>query len=117
MSMEEITMSKKHHNYTNYSKPQEAPVVEPEVVEEVVEVVEVKEESVTEPDEVIGVVTDCVKLNVRKEPSKDSDVACELLLGTEVMIDIFESTDDFYKVITEAGVEGYCMKKFINADL
>ena len=35
MSMEEITMSKKHHNYTNYSKPQEAPVVEPEVVEEV----------------------------------------------------------------------------------
>jgi uncharacterized protein YgiM (DUF1202 family) len=125
--MEEIIMSKKHHNYTNYSKPQEAPVVgidlaqgadfstpvvEPEVVESVVE-----EESVTESDEVIGVVTDCVKLNVRKEPSKDSDVVCELLLGTEVMIDIFESTDDFYKVITEAGVEGYCMKKFINADL
>lgn len=127
-------MSHNHHNhnYTNYSKPQTAPVVEPEVKDEVIapvveETVETKvEETVvaptpetpvdSEPDGILGVVTECAKLNVRKEPSTEADVVTTLLIGTEVMVDIFESTEEFYKVTTGAGVEGYCMKKFINID-
>jgi hypothetical protein len=29
------------------------------------------------------------------------------------MIDEKESTEEFYKVCTAAGIEGFCMKKFI----
>jgi uncharacterized protein YgiM (DUF1202 family) len=129
MSMEEITMSKKHHNYTNYSKPQQpAPVVEApvetkeeEVVNTVIEETPVvapvvEPETKVEDDELIGVVIDCVKLNVRAEASVNADVVTEISVGTEVMVDIFESTAEFYKVVTEAGVEGFCMKKFINID-
>lgn len=122
-------MSKKHHNYTNYSKPQEAPVVgvdlaqgndfstpvvEPEVIEPVVE--EVTEEPVSGPVETLGVVTECMKLNVRKEPSLDAEILTEILIGTEVQVDISESTADFYKICTEAGVEGYCMRAHINVN-
>ena len=116
-------MSKKHHNYTNYSKPQQvAPVVEPEVVEEVVveepvvtsEPIAAPEHVVEESTKVLGVVTECAKLNVRQEPSTDAEVVTTIMIGTEVMVDVAESTEDFYKVCTGAGVEGYCMKKFIN---
>lgn len=121
-------MSHKHHNYTNYSKPQTAPVepvveddtvvpVIEEVVEEVVEATEPEiEEAVEEVTEVIGVVTDCVKLNVRKAPNATAEIICTIPLGTEVMIDEDKSTGDFYAICTEAGVEGYCMKKFINTN-
>lgn len=116
-------MSHKHHNnnYTNYSKPQNvAPAVEAEVKEEVVTpVIEepaapVEEPVIEEVKEIIGVVTECAKLNVRKAATTDSDVVTTLLIGTEVMIDEEQSTEDFYKICTEAGIEGYCMKKFIN---
>lgn len=114
-------MSHKHHNYTDYSKPkQEAPVVEPEVkveepvTEEVVEETVVTPETPAEP--VYGVVSECAKLRVRKEPSTDADVICELPLATEVLVDESNSTEEFYKVVTGAGVEGYCMKKFIELD-
>lgn len=120
-------MSNKH-NYTNYSKPQQpAPVAEPEVTEEVVveesvvapaAVVEepfpMPEPVVEESTEILGVVTECARLNVRKEPSTDADVVTTILLGTEVMVDVYESTEEFYKICTGAGIEGYCMKKFIN---
>lgn len=115
-------MSKKHHNYTNYSKPQQpAPVVEApvetkeeEVVNTVIEETIVAPEPVVEePAEVYGVVTNCAKLNVRKAPSADANIVTEIAVGTEVMVDDTESTEDFYKVVTEAGIEGYCMKKFI----
>lgn len=113
------------HNYTNYAKTQETPVVEPEVKPVIDEPVVAPETPVapqvdpepvveTEDDEVIGYVTECAKLNVRKEPSKEADVVTVIPLGAEVMIDDLGSTEDFYKVCTETGVEGYCMKKFIN---
>lgn len=65
------------------------------------------------PDPVIGVVTDCSKLNVRKEPKSDAEVICIVEALSEVMIDEKESTEEFYKVTTEAGAEGYCMKKYV----
>lgn len=63
----------------------------------------------------VGTVTGCVKLNVRKEPKKDADVLCVIDSGKEVTLDTSseETYEDFYKICTPAGIEGYCMKKFI----
>lgn len=61
-----------------------------------------------------GVVTGCAKLNVRKGPSKDAEVLCIINESSPVVVKITESTEDFHKVITASGIEGYCMKKFIN---
>ncbi len=72
--------------------------------------VEEIEESV---EDVIGVVTDCLKLNIRKEPSKDSEVAAIVTCLDEVKIDLEASTDEWYAVCTVAGIEGFCMKKYI----
>lgn len=122
-------MSKKNHNYTNYSKPQTAPV-EPEVIEEVtqeeetvvLETIEevVQEEEIVTPEPpvepVYGVVTECAKLNVRKEPNVNAEVVTTILLATEVLVDVVNSTEEFYKIVTGSGVEGYCMKRYINID-
>lgn len=64
----------------------------------------------------VGVVSNCQKLNLRRSPLKDSDganIITELLPGIAVVIDEDESTPNFYKVITEDGLEGYCMRQFI----
>lgn len=62
----------------------------------------------------IGVVTNCSKLNVRKTPNVNSSVSGVINLNDEVMIiDIEKSTDEFYKVRTESGLKGFCMKKYI----
>ena len=121
--------NKPYHNYNNYSSNNnprvEEPVVETEEV--VVEQVEVKEEiveptpvvestpeTVEESTTVIGIVSDCARLRVRKEPSTDAEVLCELEEGSEVVVDMkAHTTHDFYKVCTAAGLEGYCMTNFI----
>lgn len=74
-----------------------------------------KENVIHEPTVTImlGVVADCSKLNVREDPSVDADVVCEIPKRTEVMINDDESTDDFYKVCTDSGIEGFCMKRYI----
>ena len=64
----------------------------------------------------VGIVANCEKLNLRRSPLKDSDganIITELLPGVAVVIDEDESTSDFYKVTTETGLEGYCMRQFI----
>lgn len=60
-----------------------------------------------------GVVTDCLRLNVRDEASEDAEIVTIIDALSEVMVDIANSTDKFYKVCTAAGVEGFCMKKYI----
>lgn len=72
--------------------------------------VEENEEAVKE---IIGVVTDCLKLNIRKEPNKDSDVVVIVTCFDELKIDPDASTDDWYAVCTVTGIEGFCMKKFV----
>ena len=99
-------MSKK--DYTKFSNQKEITVIEPEV--------SAVEETVTEEPvvkEVIGVVVDCVKLNVRAKPNGDADVVGTVNASVDVIIDKKNSTNDFYKVCTAAGLEGYCMKKYI----
>lgn len=123
-------MSKR--NYTQYSK-QPAPVEEIPVEEHAVEVkMEPVEAPVTEvpvveapvveaptpqPAIVTGVVANCTKLNVRAKAAADAAVVCVINAGTEVTINIKKSKEEWFKVKTVAGVEGYCMRKFINANL
>lgn len=111
----------KYHVYTDQSNP-----VTPEVAEEVYvkteqsieKSAEDTDESVETDEEVIepfiGTVVNCTKLNVRKEPNKESEIVCKVDSGSELMIDTTKSTDDWYSVCTEAGIEGFCMKEYIS---
>lgn len=63
--------------------------------------------------EIVGVVTDCLKLNIRKEPNKNSEVIAVASCLDELRIDSVNSTDDWYAVCTVSGIEGFCMKKFV----
>ena len=70
--------------------------------------------AVTEPDPVIvGTVADCVKLNVRRAPSVKATVVCVIDRDAEVIIDEGKSNAEWYSVCTTAGVNGFCMKKYI----
>lgn len=65
---------------------------------------------------IVGVVSDCLKLNIRKAPSMSAPVVATIPVGTEVEIDpdkLGETTEWFY-VYTSAGIEGYCMTDYIN---
>ena len=71
-------------------------------------------EEIEETEELlIGIVSNCNRLNVREKASKDAAIVCEVACETKVMIALNESTEDFYKVCTAAGIEGFCMKQFI----
>lgn len=60
-----------------------------------------------------GVVSGCERLNMRKEANKGSDVITILVKNEKVTINTAESTEDFYKICTASGDEGYCMKTYI----
>lgn len=86
------------------------------VEEAAVEPVDQPVEEAPKKETKVGIVANCEKLNLRRSPLKDSDganIITELLSGVAVVIDEDESTPNFYKVITETGLEGYCMKQFI----
>ena len=121
-------------NRTNYSKMSTTPASD-SVIETINNVVEVENETpkldtdvaiaIVEPEKdaletlsvvndlVDGFVSGCGKLNVRKEPHPKAEVVCVLDKGTNVVIDESDLTDNYYKVYTEAGAEGYCMKDYI----
>lgn len=73
----------------------------------------VEEAEVIEPISFIGVVSGCEKLNVRQEASIKSNPVCVINKNDPVVIDVRESVDGWYKVYTETGVEGFCMKQYI----
>ena len=104
-------MSNKHRDYTKYAKTQDEPamaIIDAPSFEEVIEpAIE------TAPAPKIGRVFGCTSLNVRKAPKTNAAVICTINCHAEVEIDELESTDDFYKICTASGIEGYCMKKFI----
>lgn len=74
---------------------------------------ESKETTATQKEPVIGLVSNCANLRVRKEPDDKSEVLGTIQVNTEVMIDEDKSIGDFYKVYTESGLEGFCMRQFI----
>ena len=120
------------HNYRNYSKPVDE-AVPTEAVDEVKEVIAeaaanvevdvdetasieapVQKTTATEKETVIGKVVKCKRLNVRKNPSKESDPVCIVNEGAVLMVDRKATTpSEWYAVYTESGVKGFCMKEFV----
>ena len=66
-----------------------------------------------ETEVIVGVVTDCLKLNVREKPKTDAKVLSIVPDLSELLINQDLSTDGWFSVFTEDGVEGFCMKKFV----
>lgn len=58
-------------------------------------------------------VVDCLRLHVYSEPSLDSEIVCKIRYLTEVMVDKGASTEDFYKIYTAIGAEGFCQKDLL----
>ena len=108
-------MSKQYRrtNYTNYSskKPNDEP--QNPIADGVADSVEVNES--VEATNHIGIVVGCEKLNVRKEPSINSEVVFQFPCNMEVKIFIDKSTEDWFYVCNAAGIEGFCMKKYIES--
>ena len=117
-------MSKHNHNYQKHynAETAEQPEIQAaptNVVEETKPEIDENTQVVTTPEEtipetVVGFVTGCLKLNIRKEPSLDAEVLCEVVATTPLAIDLDNSTDEWLSVGTETGVEGFCMKKYVN---
>ena len=123
-----------NHNYSQYSnhKKNNRPVeqvveqeavetidvmqMSTEPVEEVVETVETVE-TVTLPQTVTGTVIECAKLNVRATASINADVVCQVDVGSELVIDTARSNNEWLRVCTPIGMEGYCMRRFVKATL
>lgn len=84
---------------------------------------ETLEESIAEFDEAIdveeveeievGIVIDCVNLNIREKPDLNSAVLCTVPASTKLLIDMAKSTMTWLYVYTESGIEGFCMKQFV----
>lgn len=106
----------KHTNYTDYTKPEKVNEDIEETVDENTNVepeAPVEEAPEVEPKtEVIGFVDGTAKLYVRTEPNKDSKPVTIIDRLTEVIIDLDESTDEWYSVEVD-GLHGFCMKKYI----
>lgn len=111
-------------NYSNYSKnfkstdKQKVNQVEESTLDNYQEANQnTEEQTIVEQEQVAttvtqkGFVNGCVKLNVRTNPTIDSEVVCVINKNDEVIIeDVF---GDWYSVTTKDGDEGYCMSKFI----
>ena len=63
--------------------------------------------------EIIGFVSNCSKLNIRKESNVDSEVLCVVDSGSKLQINLFDSTYGWFSVCTETGIEGFCMKEYV----
>ena len=104
----------------NNEKPDRGLRATASIIEEAAaEPVEQPVEEAPKKESKVGIVANCEKLNLRRSPLKDSDganIITELLPGVAVVIDEDESTPNFYKVITEDGLEGYCMRQFIEVN-
>ena len=110
-------MSKKNYSKM-YSAEEEQVVVETpvETVEDApVAVAEPVEKPVPnkKPRKVKGIVANCAKLNVREHPDTGAGVLCALPASAEVKVFAEEHFDEWVHVVTEDGVDGYCMKKYI----
>lgn len=112
-------------NYRNYNKPaikaQEEIVEESELeIEEVVEEeiteepeLEIEEEVKEEPEKLLMGKVNCKALYVRQSPSQEAAPVGTIKQDQQVMIVESESTETFYSICTENGLEGFCMKQFI----
>lgn len=102
-------MSKK-----NYDKAEPVEQVETSIDETSIETpIETESVEPAKPEPIEGTVN-CEKLNVRSDATIDSEPVGVINRDSKVFIYEDESTEEFYKVCTATGLEGYCMKKFIS---
>lgn len=133
-------MSNKYNQYYKHQKPEETTEQELDTTSQVVEneqeldttnqVVDNEQQNDdvssenaqqsedTTPDapaELIeGHVTNCLKLNIRKEPNIKAAILCEVALNSVLAIDPAKSNEEWLSVVTDVGVNGFCMAKYVN---
>lgn len=61
----------------------------------------------------MGVVVNCMNLNIRKDPTQVSRSLDIISSDTVVTVCDNESVSGFYKVKAGDGISGYCMSEFI----
>lgn len=94
-------------------KTDAAPAVKKSEVKEKLDIIQ----EATQPNPTkVGVVKDCIKLNVRHAARPNALVVTTIPLKAEVKVDASFEHKEFYKVVTETGVEGFCMKKYIKVN-
>lgn len=102
-------MSKGKRNYGMETNPSET--------DELINVCENEPDTIVEEassEIVIGVVSNCEKLNIRKEPSMASEVLCVVKVDTELLIDSNGATGEWLKVSCSDCIEGFCMAKYVS---
>lgn len=85
----------------------------PEVTEPVGQDAPKAEKKSTKRIWITGIVSNCKKLHVRSDVSKQSVSITLINAGTEVKINTKKSTQAWYSVKTADGIEGFCMKEYI----
>ena len=55
----------------------------------------------------------CLRASIYTEPDLNSEIVCKIRYLTEVMIEPVNSTQDFYKIYTAIGAEGFCQKDLL----
>ena len=108
-------MSSYRKDYTKFSKPslhEEKADKKETKREEPTEPTEPTESTKDEPKTTIGKVT-AKRLNIREKPDIGSSILCVAEANSELMIEE-DASDEWFKVCTVLGVEGYCMKKFVD---
>jgi uncharacterized protein YgiM (DUF1202 family) len=63
-----------------------------------------------------GVVSNCERLNVRKNPNRNAEVLT--IIEEDDVVNVFpsKSTRNWFFVQTESGVEGFCMADYVTLD-
>lgn len=107
-SNEEVNTVSNKKDYTKFSKENVNEVVESHEDVTLTEIVEESDKTVT------GIVTNCTRLNVRKNPNSTAPVVAVIDASTDLVVYVDEAAGDFFKICTASGIEGFCMKDYIS---
>ena len=101
---ENVTKPTNQQDVEQVTEPEGNKEVKPEVQPEV------------QPEVKFGVVSGCIKLNVRKGASKETDPVNVISKGTKVIITEVVN-EEWFKITTANGkINGYCMAEFISVN-
>ena len=82
-----------------------------ETKEEIIEPIEEEKVEETNTKKFVVVTTD--RLNVRKGPSKDTEVLNIVSKDEKLLINDPKLVKGFYSITTSSGIKGYVMKEFV----
>lgn len=88
--------------------------------EEEIEITESEGEVISDeaimPETVNGIITNCVKLNIREKADINSKVLCVIPEGSEVTVHSGTLPNEWFSIITDSGIEGFCMSKYVTIE-